>query len=153
VSLHVGPVLVGHPLPQPAAATVPDGRLHGGRPEIGPAINVRLPEDQLERIDLYRAPGQSRAAIIRDLLDEALATRQEQGPDLRGVLARVMDIAADAREADIAAWQQANGQPVDVIMGVADASRIPPSTVTSRLWAFAAALKSALPYDAEEEGA
>lgn len=44
-----------------------------GRPEVGPVIQVRLPEELLERVD-YEAEkeGQSRAETIRRLLEKAL---------------------------------------------------------------------------------
>lgn len=44
-----------------------------GRPEIGPAVQVRLPEDLLEQIDaLAEQAGISRAETIRQLLEKAL---------------------------------------------------------------------------------
>ena len=45
-----------------------------GRPEIGPAIQVRLPEELLRRVeDRAQAQGVSRAEAIRRLLEYALA--------------------------------------------------------------------------------
>jgi hypothetical protein len=45
----------------------------GGRPEIGPAINVRLPKDLLARVDRSAADrGLSRAEAIRQMLAEKL---------------------------------------------------------------------------------
>jgi hypothetical protein len=44
-----------------------------GRPEIGPVIQVRLPEELLERVDaLAGQTGASRAETIRQLLERAL---------------------------------------------------------------------------------
>ncbi len=43
-----------------------------GRPEVGPNINVRLPQDLLERVDQRaEAEGQTRAEVIRDSLSTA----------------------------------------------------------------------------------
>jgi predicted DNA binding CopG/RHH family protein len=40
-----------------------------GRPEIGPAINIRLPESLLDRVDAHaEEQGMTRAAVIRALL-------------------------------------------------------------------------------------
>jgi metal-responsive CopG/Arc/MetJ family transcriptional regulator len=48
----------------------------GGRPPVGPAVQIRLPDDILKQIDQYaREGGVSRAAIIRTLLVEALDAR------------------------------------------------------------------------------
>jgi hypothetical protein len=44
-----------------------------GRPEVGPATNVRLGEDLTAKVDAARQDGESRAAAIRRLLAEALA--------------------------------------------------------------------------------
>jgi hypothetical protein len=44
-----------------------------GRPEIGPAIRVRLGEELTARVDAARVDGESRAAAIRRLLTAALA--------------------------------------------------------------------------------
>lgn len=56
----------------------------GGRPPIGPAINMRFPEDQLARIDeLAELEGISRAEMIRRLIDEAVATRDAATPKKR----------------------------------------------------------------------
>lgn len=44
-----------------------------GRPEIGPAINIRLPVDLLAAIDARaERRGYSRAQFIRLLLDDAM---------------------------------------------------------------------------------
>lgn len=44
-----------------------------GRPEIGPMVNVRLPEDLIARLDSRaRERGETRAALMRDLLRNAL---------------------------------------------------------------------------------
>jgi hypothetical protein len=45
-----------------------------GRPEVGQAINTRLPEDLLAKVDAYaQEHGVTRAAAIRTLLAERLA--------------------------------------------------------------------------------
>jgi hypothetical protein len=44
-----------------------------GRPEVGPATNVRLGEELTAKVDGARRDGESRAAAIRRLLTEALA--------------------------------------------------------------------------------
>lgn len=45
-----------------------------GRPEIGEAINVRLGDDRLARVDAEaKRRGKSRAATIRELIDVALS--------------------------------------------------------------------------------
>lgn len=44
-----------------------------GRPEVGPATNVRLGEELTAKIDGARQDGESRAAAIRRLLADALA--------------------------------------------------------------------------------
>lgn len=45
-----------------------------GRPEVGPAINIRLPVALLDAVDAEgRASGESRAAVIRRILAAALA--------------------------------------------------------------------------------
>lgn len=47
-----------------------------GRPEIGPAVNTRIPDDILAQVDRYASEGGvSRAAMIRNLLVEALDAR------------------------------------------------------------------------------
>lgn len=44
-----------------------------GRPEIGPAVTVRLPQDLLTRVDAYAAHHQiQRAPAIRRLITTAL---------------------------------------------------------------------------------
>jgi hypothetical protein len=43
-----------------------------GRPEVGPATQVRLGEDLTARVDAARHAGESRAAAIRRLLEGAL---------------------------------------------------------------------------------
>jgi len=44
-----------------------------GRPEIGPAINIRLPDDLLAAVDAKaKRLGYSRAEVIRMLLADAL---------------------------------------------------------------------------------
>lgn len=43
-----------------------------GRPEVGPATNVRLGEDLTAKVDATRTDGESRAAAIRRLLAAAL---------------------------------------------------------------------------------
>lgn len=43
-----------------------------GRPEVGPATNVRLGEELTAKVDAARLDGESRAAAIRRLLDVAL---------------------------------------------------------------------------------
>lgn len=43
-----------------------------GRPEVGPATNVRLGDALTVRLDAARQPGESRAAAIRRLLEAAL---------------------------------------------------------------------------------
>lgn len=46
----------------------------GGRPPVGPAINMRFPEELLAEIDAYaEAAGISRAAAIRRLVQAGLA--------------------------------------------------------------------------------
>jgi metal-responsive CopG/Arc/MetJ family transcriptional regulator len=48
----------------------------GGRPPIGPAINMRFPEDLLAEIDAAaEAEGIKRAEMIRRLAREALDAR------------------------------------------------------------------------------
>lgn len=48
-----------------------------GRPEIGPAIQVRLPEDLLAAVDAKaEAENVSRAEMVRTLLDEAISIRR-----------------------------------------------------------------------------
>jgi hypothetical protein len=44
-----------------------------GRPEVGPATNVRLGDDLTGKVDAARIEGESRAAAIRRLLADALA--------------------------------------------------------------------------------
>lgn len=44
-----------------------------GRPEVGPATNIRLGDDLTAKVDDAREDGESRAAAIRRLLAEALA--------------------------------------------------------------------------------
>jgi hypothetical protein len=44
-----------------------------GRPEVGPATNVRLGEELTAKVDAARQEGESRAAAIRRLLTAALA--------------------------------------------------------------------------------
>lgn len=45
-----------------------------GRPEIGPATRVRLPEEMIGRLDeIASQRGTSRAAVIRDIIGEYLA--------------------------------------------------------------------------------
>jgi hypothetical protein len=44
-----------------------------GRPEVGPATNVRLGEELTAKVDAARRDGESRAAAIRRLLAAALA--------------------------------------------------------------------------------
>lgn len=44
-----------------------------GRPEVGPATNVRLGEELTAKVDAARTDGESRAAAIRRLLAHALA--------------------------------------------------------------------------------
>jgi hypothetical protein len=52
-----------------------------GRPEVGPAIHIRLSEDLLARVDqLSEIEGVSRAEMVRTLLDEAIANRRQQTP-------------------------------------------------------------------------
>lgn len=43
-----------------------------GRPEVGPATNVRLGEELTAKVDAARGEGESRAAAIRRLLADAL---------------------------------------------------------------------------------
>lgn len=43
-----------------------------GRPEVGPATNVRLGEELTKKVDAAREDGESRAAAIRRLLASAL---------------------------------------------------------------------------------
>lgn len=44
-----------------------------GRPEIGPEIGVRLPQEMLERIDKLAEEGvTTRAGVVRELLERAL---------------------------------------------------------------------------------
>jgi hypothetical protein len=48
-----------------------------GRPEVGPAVHLRLTPEQMAMIDnLAAETGKSRAATIRDLLDQALPHSQ-----------------------------------------------------------------------------
>lgn len=52
-----------------------------GRPEIGPAIQVRLPEDLLARVDAYAGEQRiSRAEAVRRLLESALWLTMAKGP-------------------------------------------------------------------------
>lgn len=44
-----------------------------GRPAIGPMVNVRLGEELTKRVDAARQEGESRAAAIRRLLEQALS--------------------------------------------------------------------------------
>lgn len=44
-----------------------------GRPAVGPMVNVRLGEDLTARVDAARLEGESRAAAIRRLLEDALS--------------------------------------------------------------------------------
>lgn len=49
-----------------------------GRPEVGEAINVRLGDDLLARVDAEATRrGKTRAATLRDLVDAALATSEQ----------------------------------------------------------------------------
>lgn len=45
-----------------------------GRPEVGPATNIRLGEDLTAKVDAAREDGESRAAAIRRLLEKSLPT-------------------------------------------------------------------------------
>lgn len=56
-----------------AAARYWASRARGGRPAIGPVIQVRFPTDLLERVQAYAdGTGQSRAEAIRTLVAGAL---------------------------------------------------------------------------------
>lgn len=53
--------------------TGPGGARDGaGRPEIGPAINIRLPQTLIDDIDAARREDESRAGAIRRLLIDAM---------------------------------------------------------------------------------
>jgi metal-responsive CopG/Arc/MetJ family transcriptional regulator len=53
----------------------------GGRPEIGPPINIRLGDDLLALVDDYAAHNsQTRAQAIRFLLTAALSERHGSAP-------------------------------------------------------------------------
>lgn len=45
-----------------------------GRPSVGPQINIRLGDDLTARVDAVKRQGESRAAVIRRLLEHALDT-------------------------------------------------------------------------------
>jgi hypothetical protein len=46
-----------------------------GRPEIGPATQIRLGPELTERVDAARAEGESRAAAIRRLVEAGLSAQ------------------------------------------------------------------------------
>ena len=54
----------------------------GGRPRVGPTIQIRLPDELLARVDrLAAAAGASRAATIRRLIVAALpAAEHDEAP-------------------------------------------------------------------------
>lgn len=53
-----------------------------GRPEVGPAVQVRLETELLAAVDREAArDGKSRAHVIRDLISEGLETRAVAHPD------------------------------------------------------------------------
>lgn len=53
-----------------------DGPSKGGRPEVGPAVNLRFPPELLEAVDQRAAAeGTTRAALIRRLVADGLIDR------------------------------------------------------------------------------
>ncbi|MEY9846479.1 hypothetical protein [Streptacidiphilus sp. MAP5-3] len=60
------------PVPRDVMGPTPPSN-PGGRPEVGPKIDVRLPVDTLRRLDARaEAAGESRAVTIRTLIDDGL---------------------------------------------------------------------------------
>lgn len=46
----------------------------GGRPEVGPQVHIRLPQETIQRLDTVAGEtGQTRAALIRRLVEDGLA--------------------------------------------------------------------------------
>ena len=53
-------------------------RVADSRPEVGKPINIRLGAELLSAVDQAReVSGQSRADLLRDLVSQALAARQD----------------------------------------------------------------------------
>lgn len=65
----------------------------GGRPEIGPVVQIRLPEDLVGCVDAERGPV-PRAEWLRDLIAEAVA--RLRGPTAEQLRARADLVAAVA---------------------------------------------------------
>lgn len=72
--------MLGLPVVETSAkeTPMPTTNPRGGRPEIGPMINVRLPEDLIARVDARaRSRSESRASCMRNLLRIALDQVEE----------------------------------------------------------------------------
>lgn len=65
-------ILDDQPEPEDPPEVAAEPERGPGRPEVGPATNLRLGPDRTARIDAIRQHGDSRAATIRRLLDGAL---------------------------------------------------------------------------------
>jgi hypothetical protein len=63
--------------PEPLSREETESSRGRGRPEIGPATNIRLGEELTARLDAARGENETRAAAIRRILTEAL--RDEAG--------------------------------------------------------------------------
>lgn len=67
-----------HRAMQAAVAGVPRIKWRGrpGRPKVGPAVEIRLPDGLLERLDELAAKRNiSRAALIREMIERGLGTQ------------------------------------------------------------------------------
>lgn len=107
-----------------------------GRPEVGPKVQVRLPDELLGRLDAYAA-GRSatRAEAVRILLGEALTEAQPYTVTIRDISTGVREVrsrhatlgaavealreeqAYDAEDNGLPSWQprvEHDGRPVDV---------------------------------------
>lgn len=73
------PELELHSAMQAALVGVPRIRWRGrpGRPKVGPPVEIRLPDELLERLDgLAAKRGMTRAALIRELVEVGLGGLQ-----------------------------------------------------------------------------
>ena len=57
----------------------------GGRPPVGPVVNVRLPEELLAALDAAAdSAGVNRAEMVRRLVVEGLRARGAHGAQIQG---------------------------------------------------------------------
>lgn len=119
-----------------------------GRPAVGPATNIRFDPATVAALDAARGT-RPRAALVRELVDEALAART--GVTMRGVLAHLDQVIALAAESDEDTHARTLGLAGRHELDAMDWAAAPMSPVTQGLHRLAALIRTGLPYDTATE--